>query len=115
LGAVPFVAGASGARVSDAAASSPIRSSRATASAYRRAFAGRAPKPAPLSATELVPVGAIPTVVNAGLEADLRTVVAGITAVSGRVPLAADHTDPQIGIPVVRVVCPGLLCDPVLM
>lgn len=86
-----------------------------TASAYRRAFAGRAPKPAPLSATELVPVGAIPTVVNAGLEADLRTVVAGITAVSGRVPLAADHTDPQIGIPVVRVVCPGLLCDPVLM
>jgi ribosomal protein S12 methylthiotransferase accessory factor len=86
-----------------------------TASAYRRAFAGRATKPAPPQRSGMLPYDAVPTVRNRSFADDLRAVVDGVTALTGRTPLAADHTMDEVGIPVVRVVCPGLLCDPSLM
>jgi ribosomal protein S12 methylthiotransferase accessory factor len=86
-----------------------------TASAYRRAFAGRVAKPAPPWHAELLPYDAVPTARNRSFAEDLRAVVDGVTALTGRVPLAADHTMADVGIPVVHVVCPGLLCDPALM
>lgn len=86
-----------------------------TASAYRRAFAGRAAKPAPPDQADLLPYDAVPTVRNSSFTADLDTVVDAVTALTGHIPLAADHTAAEVGIPVARVVCPGLLCDPVLM
>jgi ribosomal protein S12 methylthiotransferase accessory factor len=84
-----------------------------TAGAYRRARTGRTPRPAPPADT--VGYDAIPNARNASLAQDLRVVVAGVLAATGRAPLAADHTRADIGIPVVRVVCPGLLCDPAVL
>ncbi|SDD31372.1 YcaO-like family protein [Glycomyces harbinensis] len=86
-----------------------------TAGAYRRALAGRSPKPAPPQATGMVGYDAVPSVSNASLAEDLRAVVAGVLAVTGRSPLAADHTVDEVGIPVVRVVCPGLLFDSTIL
>jgi ribosomal protein S12 methylthiotransferase accessory factor len=85
------------------------------AGAYRRAFTGPSPKPTLPPQTRLLEYEAVPDVRNDSLAADLRTVVDGVLAVTGRSPLAADHTLDEVGIPVARVVCPGLLCDPAVM
>ncbi|GAA1681267.1 YcaO-like family protein [Glycomyces endophyticus] len=86
-----------------------------TAGSYRRALAGRSLKPAPPDKSATVGYDAVPSVRNASLAEDVRTVVAGVVAVTGRSPLAADHTVDEVGIPVVRVVCPGLLFDPTIL
>lgn len=53
-----------------------------------------------------------PTVRQPFLGDDLRMVVSRVAAVTGREPMYADHTRPDLGVPVVRVVCPGLRFDP---
>jgi len=46
---------------------------------------------------------------------DLRLTAGRVHEVTGREPLVFDHTLPDIGIPVVRVLCPRLLFDPELV
>ncbi|WP_205325319.1 YcaO-like family protein [Glycomyces sp. YM15] len=82
---------------------------------YRRARTGRTPKPAPPPQADMVGYDPIPSVRNTSLAEDVRDAVAGVMAVTGRSPLVADHTIDEVGIPVVRVVAPGLLCDPVIL
>ncbi len=85
-----------------------------TSGGYRRAASGRSTLPvAPLDADVLAYDG-IGSVRNTSLADDVRATVAGVLAVTGRSPLVADHTRPEVGIPVVRVVCPGLRYDPAL-
>lgn len=86
-----------------------------TSGAYRRARAGRTPKPAPPAKADIGEYEATPSVRNTSLAEDVRIVVAGVMAVTGRSPLVADHTVDEVGVPVVRVVCPGLLCDPAIL
>jgi len=86
-----------------------------TSVGYQRASSGRATRPASPSKTDTVAYHEISSVRNTSLMEDVHTAVAGVLAVTGRSPLVADHTVDEVGIPVVRVVCPGLLCDPVLL
>lgn len=82
---------------------------------YRRAGSHRPTRPAPPSETDRTTYDEIGSVRNESLADDLRTTVAGVLAVTGRSPLVVDHTRHEVGIPVVRVVCPGLDCDPALL
>lgn len=86
-----------------------------TSGSYRRARTGRTPKPAPPPRDAVVEYDAITNVRNQTLAQDVRDAVAAVVAVTGRSPLVADHTVDEIGIPVVRVVSPGLLCDPAIL
>lgn len=54
----------------------------------------------------------VPTTQQPDLAEDLRVTAGHVKAVTGREPLYADHTRPDLGIPVVTVVCPGLRFDP---
>ena len=51
---------------------------------------------------------AVPSVVLADHRAENAWLVDRITAVTGRSPLAVDHTRAEFGVPVVHVVCPGM-------
>jgi ribosomal protein S12 methylthiotransferase accessory factor len=53
----------------------------------------------------------VDSVHNQDLRDDLRLVGARVREYTGRDPLVIDHTRPDIGIPVVRVVCPRLRHD----
>ncbi|WP_432588105.1 YcaO-like family protein [Streptomyces sp. HD1123-B1] len=82
-----------------------------TTGAYRRAAAGWSGPSASLPEADGVSgvtYDDIASVRNASLADDLRSTVASVLSVTGRAPLVADHTRPELGIPVVRVVCPGL-------
>ena len=85
-----------------------------TAGAYRRAASAWSARPASPAATGLAGYDEAGSVRNESLDEDLRT-VARVQAVTGRSPLVVRHTRPEVGIPVVRVICPGLLCDPALL
>ncbi|MEV4476367.1 YcaO-like family protein [Nonomuraea sp. NPDC049504] len=80
-----------------------------TSSAYRRAVTGVPADLAPPSKSGRLGHDEIPSVRNETLADDLRTTVGRVVALTGRPPLVADHTRPDLGVPVVRVVCPGLL------
>lgn len=89
-----------------------------TSGGYRRAASGRSTRPAPHpppSQTGRSAYDEIGSVRNESLLDDLRTTVAGVLASTGRSPLVVDHSRHEVGIPVVRVVCPGLDCDPALL
>ncbi|MET9244834.1 YcaO-like family protein [Nonomuraea sp. NPDC003709] len=86
-----------------------------TTGAYRRAVSSGSARPAPLSKADRLSYDEIASVRNETLADDLRTTVTRVLALTGRSPLVADHTRPDLGIPVVRVVCPGLLCEPAFM
>lgn len=85
-----------------------------TSSGYRRAAAGRSARPVASPDTDVLTYDEIGSVRNTSLADDVRATVAGVLAVTGRSPLVVDHTRPEVGIPVVRVVCPGLRYDPAL-
>jgi YcaO-like protein with predicted kinase domain len=52
---------------------------------------------------------------NSDLADDLRLVVDRVAEYTGRDPLMVDHTRPEIGVPVVHVICPRLLHDTELL
>ncbi|HZE41730.1 MAG TPA: YcaO-like family protein [Stackebrandtia sp.] len=56
--------------------------------------------------------GDVPSVRHATLGEDLTRVAHLVRGHTGRDPLVVDHTRPDIGIAVVRVVCPGLRYNP---
>jgi ribosomal protein S12 methylthiotransferase accessory factor len=60
----------------------------------------------------MLPYSEAPTTANPDLSSDLRQTVARVTAATGREPLFVDHTRPEVGIPVVHVVCPRFRFDP---
>ncbi len=88
-----------------------------TAAGYRRAgdvMSGRAPHPAVAPAgrpAATVAFGDVASLSNDDLGDDLRHTVGRVQACTGRVPLAVDHTRPDVGVPVVHVICPGLHFD----
>ncbi|GAA2310056.1 YcaO-like family protein [Nonomuraea roseoviolacea subsp. roseoviolacea] len=86
-----------------------------TTGAYRRAVSSGSARPEPLPEAVRLTYDEIASVRNETLAEDLRATVGGVVALTGRSPLVADHTRPDLGIPVVRVVCPGLLCEPAFM
>lgn len=86
-----------------------------TTGAYRRAASAWSTRPAPPTPTDRVAYDEAGSVRHESLDEDLRTTVARVLALTGRSPLVVHHTRPDVGIPVVRVVCPGLLCDPALL
>lgn len=51
------------------------------------------------------------SITHASLAEDLRFTGLRVRAATGREPLVVDHTRPDLGVPVVRVICPGLLLD----
>jgi ribosomal protein S12 methylthiotransferase accessory factor len=69
----------------------------------------------PSSHTDRLTYDEIGSVRHESLADDLHTTVAGVLASTGRSPLIVDHTRHEVGIPVVRVVCPGLEYDPALL
>ncbi|MFJ9855111.1 YcaO-like family protein [Streptomyces sp. NPDC101150] len=79
-----------------------------TTGAYRRAAASRSVPPTPLPEADRLTYDDIASVRNASLADDLHTAVTRVLSLTGRAPLVAEHTRPHLGIPVVRVVCPGL-------
>ncbi|ADI07526.1 hypothetical protein SBI_04406 [Streptomyces bingchenggensis BCW-1] len=86
-----------------------------TTGAYRRAVSSWSARPAPLSKADRLTYDEIASVRNETLADDLHTTVTSVLSLTGRSPLIADHTRPHLGIPVVRVVCPGLRCEPAFM
>ena len=86
-----------------------------TTGAYRRAVSGRTARPAPPAKAGRLSYDEIASVRHETLAEDLRTTVTRVVSLTGRSPLVADHTDSRLGIPVVRVVCPGLDCEPALI
>ncbi|MEU9124407.1 YcaO-like family protein [Streptomyces sp. NPDC048506] len=86
-----------------------------TTGAYRRAVASRSAPPTPLPTADWLTYDEIASVRNASLADDLHTAVTSVLSLTGRSPLVAEHTRPQLGIPVVRVVCPGLSSEPAFM
>jgi ribosomal protein S12 methylthiotransferase accessory factor len=61
-----------------------------------------------------VPYREVPSIRYDSLTEDLRLVGDRVRDHTGREPLVVDHTRDDLGIPVVRVVCPGLLHEPTL-
>lgn len=92
-----------------------------TAETYRRAEAvreGRAAAPnldRIFADSRRVSYREIPSVRHNSLSEDRRVVAGRVHRVTGRDPLVVDHTRPDVGVPVVRVVCPGLTFDLYLM
>ncbi|MCO6009941.1 YcaO-like family protein [Actinoallomurus purpureus] len=86
-----------------------------TSGSYRRAASDRSTRLAPPSRTDRLTYDEIGSVRNESLTDDLHTTVARVVALTGRSPLVVDHTRPDVGIPVVRVVSPGLDCEPAFM
>jgi ribosomal protein S12 methylthiotransferase accessory factor len=92
-----------------------------TSEPYRRAqdaIVGRSTRPdlrELFNDTERVPYQELPSVRLPSLPDDLRLVASRVHQVTGREPLVVDHTRPDMGIPVVRVVCPRLLFDPIVV
>ena len=84
-----------------------------TPAGYRRLFSARVARPAspeaPASRTTYDEIGSVH---NNGLTDDLASTVAAVADLTGRSPLLVDHTRAELGIPVVRVVCPGLSYSP---
>jgi ribosomal protein S12 methylthiotransferase accessory factor len=54
----------------------------------------------------------VPTVRQPDLAEDLRMTAGHVKAVTGREPMYVNHTRPDLRIPVVHVVSPGLRFDP---
>lgn len=86
-----------------------------TTGAYRRAVASRSAPPTPLPKADRLTYDEIASVRNESLADDLHTTVTSVLSLTGRAPLVVDHTRPQLGVPVVRVVCPGLGRAPAFM
>jgi YcaO-like protein with predicted kinase domain len=57
----------------------------------------------------------VATVTHDDLADDLDTTVRRVMANTGRAPLAVDHTNPEVGVAVVHVVCPRLRYDRAIM
>jgi ribosomal protein S12 methylthiotransferase accessory factor len=94
-----------------AGARDDIRSVRYT----RAELAGRGGDADPLAAASAdgrIDYGAIPTVCSQDLADDLRLAAAMVARTTGSDPVFVDHTRPELGIPVVHVLCPGLRFDP---
>jgi len=82
-----------------------------------RAVSGTSGPPAldPLyDGARLISFDSVPSTSHRTLAEDLAVVAAMVAETTHREPLVVDHTRPDIGIPVTRVVCPGLLYDPEL-
>ncbi|MCQ4042778.1 YcaO-like family protein [Streptantibioticus rubrisoli] len=88
-----------------------------SAEAYHRAAAVRAGRTAApdlesmFNLAERVSYRDLPTLCQPTLADDLGLVAAQVHRSTGRDPLVVDHTRADVGIPVVRVVCPRLLFD----
>jgi ribosomal protein S12 methylthiotransferase accessory factor len=81
-------------------------------SLYRRAERHRT-RPTPRRpAGAAVSFQDLESVCQSDLGEDLRLVTSRVQALMGRQPLVVDHTRPDMNIPVVHVVCPGLTFDP---
>ncbi|MET7280821.1 YcaO-like family protein [Kribbella sp. NPDC005582] len=63
---------------------------------------------------QLVDFESVPSTSHPTLEEDLAAVAGMVAKTTGREPLVVDHTRAELGIPVTRVICPGLLYDPEL-
>ncbi|MFD0687214.1 YcaO-like family protein [Actinomadura fibrosa] len=79
-----------------------------TTGAYRRAAANPSGLPTPSPEAGRLAYGDVATVRNETLADDLRDVVTRLVSLTGRSPMVVDHTRPDLSVPVVRVVCPGL-------
>lgn len=69
---------------------------------------GRGVSPAPFGPVPTLDLDEVPSLARPDLDADLADVVARVTSLTGCSPLAVDHTRPDLGVPAVHVVCPGL-------
>lgn len=59
----------------------------------------------------MIPFGDIESISNQDLSDDLRLVTTRVREHTERDPLVVDHTRPDVGVPVVRVICPRLRHD----
>jgi len=88
-----------------------------TSGAYRRAnevMSGRAHR-STVDAAGQLDFAEVATVRHDDLADDLRLTVRRVLDHTGRAPLVVDHTKPEVGIPVVHVVCPRLRYDPAVI
>ncbi|MFJ5290906.1 YcaO-like family protein [Streptomyces sp. NPDC088348] len=73
----------------------------------RRTMAGAA-APVPPDARPTLGFDTVESVRVPGHRAEAALLTDRIVAVTGRSPLVVDHTRPELGVPVVHVICPGL-------
>jgi ribosomal protein S12 methylthiotransferase accessory factor len=81
-------------------------------SLYRRARRHRTRPALRRPAGAAVSFRDLESVCHRDLGEDLRLVTSRVQACTGRDPLVVDHTRPDVNVPVVHVVCPGLAFDP---
>jgi ribosomal protein S12 methylthiotransferase accessory factor len=85
-------------------------------SVYRRAasfwlsHAGQEPSESSDSSEAEIPFDAIPSEATQDLQDDVRLLVSRLVDRCGSAPLVVDLTRQELGVPVVRVIGPGLLC-----
>lgn len=79
---------------------------------YTRAGRRRSPPSPHRPPGAAVSFADLASVRHRGLGEDLDLVTSRVQAFTGRSPLVVDHTRPDLSVPVVHVVCPGLAYDP---